>query len=311
MNARRLGRAVDAAYTPAGLVVGTIVMLAASWLPAWLAWVNLPLAVLWPGHCACVALFGRRTPSATPPLALAAIGSFALWPLVGLAIAATGTRVTHSTLAAAIAVPCLIGAAWVYHRDRAHLVSIEVGVAGLDRTRRIRWIAVISIAAMLLGAWATVRFVPRPKPFEFSSIAFSGTWALTRTPVAVRPAANTTVLATVRNETDHEQTYRIAPTVATPDEQTVVGQWHAVSVKLAPHTQRQVELTGEFPVDYCYQQLRLTMTSDRGPRAASSDIGSNGSANAGILNDPGLAWQPITALVRLASDRCDRAVADS
>lgn len=306
MNRRSIGLLVSWLHTPLGLVTGTGVLVAFSWLPPWLAWINLPMAILWPGHCARVALFGRRGPSTVPPLALSAIGSFALWPLVGLAIASTGTRVTHLALATGIAVSCLAAAAWSARRARKEPNPSDAAIIRLGATPKIRWVAVASIAAMLLGAWATVRFIPRPKAFEFSSIAFSGTWALTRTPVVVDTGRRTVVLANVRNDTDHDQVYRVAPAVTTLDGHVVTKQWRAVTVPVPQHSQRSVEVSGEIPVDDCYQQLRLTMTSDRGPRSAERDIGANGSVTESVENDPGTSWEPITALVRLRSDRCDR-----
>ena len=311
---------------PAVLAAGTALMALLAYLPTSLRWLNLPLVLLWPGQCARVAIFGRRprshlsaavapataaapSPSPSlPALGLNLILTLVLVPLVSLAIASTGLRLTHHTVTVGLSVTMLVFAGFEFvRRSRNPVEPSEESIARTESGSSVSvrsWLvargiptASVSIAAMIVVALATVVLLPRPDSGGFTQFAFDGPWALARSVISMPTDSDVNVAFRVTNLSGRSDTYTVDARVVGEDG-TTLKRWEPVRRDLADGTSWQGVVSGSIDPTACDQRIELSLRSISPPRAS----GMPQSDSDGV--EPVVRWGDLTVAVAPVSKDC-------
>jgi uncharacterized membrane protein len=251
--------------------------------PAPRAVVVLPLALLMPGYALLLALFGRSLPlDAAPLLALAALLSMAFYPLLALALYATGLLLRMGSVLGGMDVCVLALTAVAASRFGPHEVSRTSNAGGtvdlqpshgadrrplfagsrraVDQTRLALWgigvvVTIVCVGVGVAGATHALSTVPAA---PYTAFYLSGRWAHIDTVVTVAPGRWLVVTVGVANDTGQRQVYRLSPLFTD-------AHWRAYTIVVPPGRTWTGAVSGRMPLDSCLHRLSLTL-HQRGER---------------------------------------------
>ncbi len=234
----------------AGFLVGGSLVLPTAW-----RLLVLPLALVVPGNALLVVLFRESVVfSGARRLALSAVLSSCVYPILALAVMVAGNRLTRWSVLVSVVLFCFVTAGvssrWfsslglkVWLRRVADEVSVDVPPWALG---------VCTIALAMAVAFGGASAFERKPADEFHAYAFAGTWALVAGEVDVVGGSESTVQVELVNSTSLPATYVV-------DARIGDVSWESVSVSVAPLSNRIVSIAGEVPEGLCHEQFTVAV----------------------------------------------------
>lgn len=229
------------------------------------ALIELPLALLAPGYAVVVATFGpRKRLDVVPTLALSAVLSMALYPLLSLFMYGLGIRVSEASILLGVDVLILLMVAAALVRTRLDLpvvgatrpslqfdALIRAGSLWNGTRGGVRFLITVAIAVALLAV--TMHMLPTPIPVPYTQLNLAGRWAHTDSIVYADPHQPQHIAFSVTNHTNQAQTYRIVPLF---DTKTI---WPGHVVSLAVGRSWTGTVSGYVPAAGCIHRLSINL----------------------------------------------------
>jgi uncharacterized membrane protein len=242
-------------------------------LPALRAMITLPLALWVPGYAEMMAVFGHRPrPDALPTLAFTVLLSMATYPLVALALYATGIPIrTGSVILSTDGIVALLVAMTVLRTRRERrittvsvvpFVTMTVLCSPWNRARGgVLFTALVAIAiAALVGA---LPLWPAPMDQPYTQFYLVGSWAHLSTIVSARSHQKLVVGLGISNQTHRRQSYQIIPRLdGGPG-------WPGRTVTVPDGRRWTGSLEGGVPTDGCVHRLSIALRVGRNGPALS------------------------------------------
>lgn len=228
--------------------------------------VVLPLALLAPGYALAAAAGIRGRLDAVPTLALGALLSIAIYPLLALGLYATSIRLSTTSVVAATDAVVLLLSGVVALRTR---FARDAGTAGggpaavatdtspasswSGRRGGVRFVVAVAVAvAVLAGA---MRLLPAAADAPYTQLYLAGHWSGLGAIVDAEPHQRLAVRVAIVNRTHARKAYRLAPTVDGG------VHWPARVVTLQAGDRWVGFVTGRIPRRRCVHRLTLELSS--------------------------------------------------
>lgn len=240
------------------------------------ALIVLPLAALAPGYAVVIAVFGlRKRIDVAPTLALSAVLSLALYPLLAVLMYAVGIHLSTPSVVISTDIVIVLMVMVVALRTRLGLPaaeathpSLQFDAAVLARSTwnglsgGVRFVATVVVATVLLAG--TMHALPKPLPSPFTSMSLHGPWAHINAVIHATPHKKLNVEFSLSNHTNKTQTYHI---VTTLDKQPV---WSGHTVTLRDGATWVGAVGGYVPAQGCVHQVVIAAHLGNDPTAVAS-----------------------------------------
>lgn len=263
---RRLPTLAPVPAPAAALLLAALVMTLGVLAPlaAVRAAVVLPIALLAPGYAVVVAAFGARLRlDAVPTLALSALLSMALYPLLSLVLNAVSIRLTtQSVIITTDALIVLLAAVIVVRAQRA-ASGVAARAFALAQARPhangLRGGLFVAGALALTGLAVAVTMHLFPTPVDpktaYAQFYLSGPWAHINTVVHAQPHKRLAVEIGITNQGTSSQVYRVVPLL--DEAATWRGPGHDITIPAGGSWRGSV--SGYVPAQGCVHRLGITL----------------------------------------------------
>ena len=263
---RRLPAATSVSAPAAALLLAAVVMTLGVLAPvaAVRAAVVLPIALLTPGYAVVVAAFGARLRLDTAPmLALSALVSMALYPLLSLALNAVSIRLTsQSVIIATDALIVLLAAVIVARAQGAasgfapRTLAQSLARPHVNGMRGGLFVAG-ALAVTGLAVAVTMHLFPTPvdPKTAYAQFYLSGPWAHVNTVVHAQPHKRLAVEIGITNQGTSSQVYRVVPLL--DEVPTWRGPGHDITIGAGGSWHGSV--SGYVPTQGCVHRLGIAL----------------------------------------------------